>query len=158
MFRKSSMPLVVAATVAVCALSSALAADPAPAPTSGTTAKKLTKPLPPPATGVVTPEFRPSGLRCGQAAHGPHGSAQAHAGAAGGDEAGPPGHRGEGEEARAPGTPQTAALEKVKTILDGADVQILVILDGTQKEEWERMKEEVKNAGRKSFQTATITK
>jgi Spy/CpxP family protein refolding chaperone len=144
MFRKSSIPLVVAATIALCALSSARAAEPAPHP----------KPIPPPATGVVTPN---SGL--------PAFDAGKRLAALTEQLKLTPVQQAEMKPvledtetkvkaARAPGTPPSAALDKVKSILDGADIQIRVILDGAQKEEWERMKEDVKNANRRTFKTA----
>jgi hypothetical protein len=60
------------------------------------------------------------------------------------------------KEARAPGTKPQVARDKVKKILENADNRIRLILDGTQKDEWEKVKAEVKTSSRTPFKATTL--
>ncbi|HVQ34365.1 MAG TPA: hypothetical protein VMT33_00025 [Candidatus Bathyarchaeia archaeon] len=60
------------------------------------------------------------------------------------------------KEARAPGIKPQVARDKVKKILEDADIRIRVILDGTQKDEWEKVKAEVKASSRTPFKATTL--
>ena len=157
MARKSSYTLVVA-TLALGAISVALASDAAPASSetpSEAFKKKLSKPIPPPPPGVPTPN---SGLPAfdpdkrlatlttrlkltpeQQAKMKPIlVDTEARVKAVRGPEISP-----------------FASRDKVKVILEEADTQFRAILDGEQWEEWERMKEQVKGATRTTFKATT---
>ena len=60
------------------------------------------------------------------------------------------------KEARAPGTKPAASHDKVKKILEDADIRIRVVLDGTQKDEWEKVKQEVKAQSKMQFKAAPL--
>ena len=60
------------------------------------------------------------------------------------------------KEARAPGTKPTAAQDKVKKILEDADNRMRLVFDGAQKEEWEKIKAEVKTQSRTPFKGTTL--
>ena len=153
---RKPLPLVAAAAIALVALSVASATEPAPAAPTGTAPKKHAKPIPPPAYGVPTPNSGPAAFDSAkrlaalteklnltpeqQAKMKPvleDTEAQVKA-------------------ARHEAPKPAAARDKVKQILEASDIQIQVILDGAQKETWEKMKADVKNANRRIFKTTSL--
>ena len=155
MARKSPFPLVVAATITLSALTVALASEEAaPAPPAGTPTKKVRmKQLAPPVPGVPTANSGLPAFDAGQRLTAL--TARLKLSPAQQTKMKPILEDTEKQVKDAWGAGgKTAAHEKVKGILEASDVRIRAILDGTQKDEWEKMKE--RTANRTYFKATTL--
>ncbi|HJQ96985.1 MAG TPA: hypothetical protein VJ826_01665 [Candidatus Polarisedimenticolaceae bacterium] len=162
MSRRPLLPLA-AATIVLGALAAradgqaaAPQATPAPAPTHTTPVKHHPKPIAPPPPLAPTPESGPAAFsaekRLANMTTRLKLSTEQQA------KMKPVLEETEAQvkEARAPGTKPQVARDKVKKILETADVRIRGILDGAQIEEWEKIKADVKTSGRTPFKATTL--
>ena len=163
MLRKRSIPLVAAAAISLGAFAWAQAeeAAPAPSPAPETTPhtapkKKVSKPIPPPAPAVPTPQSGPGAFDAekrlatltARLKLSPEQQAKIK----------PILEETELEvkDIRANTKKPLDARDKVKVVLESADNRMRVVLDGNQKEEWEKMKAEVKQQTRTPFMATTL--